>query len=162
MRDAFGGAFMIRLFLVFIFIYMFFTAIALNYAKAFKVKNKIIDYLEDNEVIDVGGANANVMDKMEKYISHEVVDGLRYRITNMKCEHQLPEVYCDNGIIIYQYDAKADRSDSIGVYYKVKTFFAWDIGFLSILAKLGSDAPENDGSTGLWTISGETRTIIRQ
>ena len=49
MRDAFGGAFMIKLFLVFIIIYVSFTALALNYAKAFKVKNKIIEYIETNE-----------------------------------------------------------------------------------------------------------------
>ena len=38
MRDAFGGTFMIQVFLVFILIYISFTALALNYAKAFKAK----------------------------------------------------------------------------------------------------------------------------
>ena len=38
MRDAFGGTFMIQIFLVFILIYISFTALALNYAKAFKAK----------------------------------------------------------------------------------------------------------------------------
>ena len=47
MRDAFGGAFMIKVFLVFIFIYIVFTSLALNYAKAFKVKNTIVNYLEN-------------------------------------------------------------------------------------------------------------------
>ena len=41
MRDAFGGAFMIKIFLIFIIVYVCFTALARNYAKAFKVKNKI-------------------------------------------------------------------------------------------------------------------------
>ena len=50
MRDAFGGTFMIQVFLVFILIYISFTALALNYAKAFKVKNKVIDYLENTEI----------------------------------------------------------------------------------------------------------------
>ena len=50
MRDAFGGAFMIKIFLIFIIVYVCFTALALNYAKAFKVKNAIIDYLEDKEI----------------------------------------------------------------------------------------------------------------
>ena len=47
MRDSFGGVFMTNLFLVFIFIYVAFTAVSLNYAKAFKVKNKTLnkDYL---------------------------------------------------------------------------------------------------------------------
>ena len=38
MRDAFGGAFMIKIFIIFIFVYICLTAMALNYAKAFKVK----------------------------------------------------------------------------------------------------------------------------
>ena len=42
MRDAFGGAFMIKLFLVFLAIYIGFTAVAVNYAKAFKVKKFLL------------------------------------------------------------------------------------------------------------------------
>ena len=53
MRDSFGGVFMIRLFLVFIFIFVAFTAISLNYAKAFRIKNKIIDFIEENEIISL-------------------------------------------------------------------------------------------------------------
>ena len=53
MRDAFGGSFMIMLFLVFIMIYISFTAVTLSYAKAFKVKNKVIDYLESKEITDL-------------------------------------------------------------------------------------------------------------
>ena len=52
MRDAFGGEFMIRLFLVFIFIYIMFSAVSLNYAKAFRLKNSVIDYLEKNEILE--------------------------------------------------------------------------------------------------------------
>ena len=48
MRDAFGGAFSIQIFLIFILIYVSFIAVSLNYAKAFKVKSAIIDYIEDN------------------------------------------------------------------------------------------------------------------
>ena len=47
MRDAFGGAFSIQIFLIFILIYVSFIAVSLNYAKAFKVKSAIIDYIED-------------------------------------------------------------------------------------------------------------------
>ena len=67
MNDAFGGAFMIKLFLVFIFVYICFTALALNYAKAFKVKNMIIDYIENNEITDLCEMNANDLMKMEKF-----------------------------------------------------------------------------------------------
>ena len=68
MRDAFGGAFMIKIFLVFIIIYVGFTALSLNYAKAFKVKNKIIDYLEVNEITGLEGLVTEVIvyDKSKK------------------------------------------------------------------------------------------------
>ena len=45
MRDAVGGAFMIKLLLVFLAVYTIFIAIAINYAKAFRVKNKILDII---------------------------------------------------------------------------------------------------------------------
>ena len=53
MRDAFGGIFMIRLMLVFVFIFVAFTAISLNYAKAFRIKNKVIDFVEQEEIMDL-------------------------------------------------------------------------------------------------------------
>ena len=47
MRDAFGGAFFIKLMLIFFAIYISFIAIALSYTKAFRVKNTIINYIEE-------------------------------------------------------------------------------------------------------------------
>ena len=51
MRDAFGGVFSTQLILVFIFLYVGFMAISFTYAKAFKYKNSIINYIEQNEGI---------------------------------------------------------------------------------------------------------------
>ena len=50
MRDAFGGVFTMNLLLVFIFIFVAFSAVSLNYAKAFRLKNDIIDFVETNEI----------------------------------------------------------------------------------------------------------------
>lgn len=49
MKDAFGGAFMIKIILIFLSIYIAFMAVALNYAKAFRVKNQIINIIEQYE-----------------------------------------------------------------------------------------------------------------
>ena len=57
MRDSFGGAFMFRLMLVFIFIFVAFSAVSFNYAKAFRIKNKVIDFIEQNEITDFSGKN---------------------------------------------------------------------------------------------------------
>lgn len=63
MRDAFGGAFMIKLMLVFLVIYVCFIAVALNYAKAFKAKNGIIDLIEKYEGFDI------CKDQIDAYLS---------------------------------------------------------------------------------------------
>ena len=52
MRDAFGGAFVIKLILIFIIIYISFMAIAMQYAKTFRVKNLIINKLEQSQYED--------------------------------------------------------------------------------------------------------------
>ena len=68
MRDAFGGTFMIMVFLVFIMVYICFTAVALNYAKAFKVKNAVIDFLEEWEITDLNNIPAEKMEEFRNFI----------------------------------------------------------------------------------------------
>lgn len=63
MREAFGGAFMIKLMMVFLVIYVIFIAMALNYAKAFKTKNGIIDYIEKYE-----GYNDSSKEAIDAYL----------------------------------------------------------------------------------------------
>ena len=105
MRDAFGGVFMIRLLLVFIVIYVAFAAISFNYAKAFKIKNRIIDYVEQNEIIDLNnffvkgnGKNLSELD--------EILDSANY---NKECKNSNgiidngageADSYCYRGIVI--------------------------------------------------------------
>ena len=43
MRDAFGGTFVIKLIIIFIVLYVSFMAVAMQYAKTFRVKNLIIN-----------------------------------------------------------------------------------------------------------------------
>ena len=44
MRDAFGGAFSIKLMLIFLMLYVAFICVALNYARAFRIINIIEQY----------------------------------------------------------------------------------------------------------------------
>ena len=174
MRDAFGGAFMIRLFLVFLFIYIFFTAIALNYAKAFKVKNRVIDYLEDNEIVDLYNMNAAQKDKLENFFEIGILGELNYRVPqeDMECTDDYNLVaYCKDGIKIYQINSgkiDPEKNDSVntknrkfGTYYRVETYFTWNLGFLTKLLALGKNNNNNvNVGHGIWTISGESRTIM--
>ncbi len=49
MREATGGALLIKIVLIFIAIYISFLAVSINYSQAFKVKNKLITIVEVNE-----------------------------------------------------------------------------------------------------------------
>lgn len=155
MRDAFGGSFMIKLLIVFIVIYIGFTAIALNYAKAFKVKNKVIKYIEDNEIVDIDKMTAKANQSMREYIQKEVVENMQYSV-KIKC----PPVYayCADGVSIVPH--KENDGKKVGIYYTVTTAFGWDIPFINVLLRLNDQT--GGVTSGFWTISGETRTIISE
>lgn len=71
MRDAVGGSFMMKVFLIFLATYIVFMAIALNYAKAFRVKNKIIDIIEQNEgIADFNNTNDEAIVKIGEYMNN--------------------------------------------------------------------------------------------
>ena len=165
MRDAFGGSFMIKLFIVFIIIYAGFTAIALNYAKAFKVKNKVIEYLEDNEVTDISKMNAREWNTMDSYFEKELLGDMNYHGT-ISCDTKKtsdPDLiitvqYCNNGIKIEK--NHYNKSNKEGDYFTVYTTFGWSIPFLNKLLQINNQ----DGAvqTGTWIIKGETRTIVNE
>ena len=161
MRDAFGGAFMIRLFIVFIIIYVGFTAVALNYAKAFKVKNLVITYLEENEISDLTDMPASQEADFIAYIDNEIVDKLGYinKINSCKPSSENSKFKCyDAGIMIEQIEPNNNQKNKLGVYYKVTTYFGFQMPFFDrILALSGRNNGEN--IIGRWTITGETRTI---
>ena len=168
MRDAFGGAFMLKLFLVFIFVYICFTAVALNYAKAFKVKNVIIDYLESNEIPSIDSINARDLEKFSDFIDEEILGNYNYNMSEYNmCNGQHIQYITENGKtvglcheagIIIMESGRAENTE--GVYYTVSTFLGWNIGFLNKLTELNGNNQKPGVVTGTWRISGETRLIV--
>lgn len=168
MRDAFGGAFMIKLFLVFIFIYICFTALALNYAKAFKVKNKVIDYLETNEISNLDDLTASELNQMNLYFEEEVLGNMNYNVSEhnicskiKKTDHtgKTIAICHDSGIVIEQI---AKSTNTGGVYYTVSTYIGWSIPFLNKLLELNGNNRNGADVRGLWRISGQTRLIVKE
>ena len=165
MRDAFGGAFMIQVFLVFILIYICFTAMSLNYAKAFKVKDGVIDYLENNEIADIQNINAKDMMTMTDYFNEEFVGKKGYNVSEYKvCDNITYNVkeknYCHpSGIVITQ---TGKSTNTEGVYYTVSTYASWGVPFLNKLLQLNGNNKQEGVITGLWRISGQTRLIVNE
>lgn len=156
MRDAFGGAFMIKLFLVFIIIYVSFTALALNYAKAFKVKNKIVEYIESHEEVNISRMSAEELMSMENFFEKEIRNGMNYT-GNASCGKSSNEVYCKDGIKI---ERIGTGSNAIGEYYRVTTYFGWNIHFFNVIRSLNGNNSDKEDVIGTWKISGETRLIV--
>ena len=69
MRDAVGGTFMMYVLLVFLAVYITFVAVAFNYARAFRVKNKVIDIIEQNEGLDDYRNTSGAIGDIENYLN---------------------------------------------------------------------------------------------
>ena len=168
MRDAFGGAFMIKLFLVFIFVYICLTAMAVNYAKAFKVKNEVVAYLEDNEVTDICKMNAEEITAMEDFFEKDLVGGLGYSVKEYKPCESNRKIEEDGQCIGYCYSSgikiiKAGEAiNTEGVYYTVSTYMGWGVPFLTKLLQLNGNNEMQETVEGTWIISGQTRVIVRK
>lgn len=161
MRDAFGGVFMIRLMLVFIFLYVIFTALALNYAKAFRIKNSIIDLIEQTEIKDLNEFSEGNAEKVKK-LNKILINANYFKeckngngLLNRKPGE--PQAYCHNGVIIEQ-----SSKNSKYIIYNVYTYADWNLGPLSMILNLAGETPRSDDIiNGTWEISGEAKVRIR-
>lgn len=62
MRESVGGTLLLQIVLVFLTVYIGFMAIVINYGKVFRIKNRIINRIEQNE----GYANCTGIDSVMK------------------------------------------------------------------------------------------------
>ena len=115
MREAMGGALLIKLVMFFIVIYVCFLAIAINYSITFRVKNQIINLIEAYEGYE------NAEDKIREYISG--IGYYRSSVTNLSIDAS-----CDNGYCIQELTSER------GKYYKVTTYVSFDFPIIGRIA----------------------------
>lgn len=131
MRDAVGGTFMIKVLLVFLAVYICFIAVALNYAKAFRVKNKIIDIIEQNEGFDIDSkdtSDTSVRGRIDIYLK-----SVNYNITDIDRLAKDTDGTCyDRGYCIIEYDSNNIEGKLSGKYYKVTTFVKLEFPFFNL------------------------------
>ena len=166
MRDSFGGVFMIRLMLVFIFIFVAFTAVSLNYAKSFRVKNKVIDFIEHNEITELSGKNfTNNISKLDGILKSsdynktcEKGDGA------IKSKEGKVEGYCYKGIVILKdKEEKIEGTKSKSIHYQIITYADWNLGALNKLLVLGGQSENSESYVnGTWTIKGTAKVIANK
>lgn len=145
MRDSVGGTFMIYVFLIFLAVYITFVAVAFNYARAFRVKNKVIDIIEQNEGMDNADFN-NMSGTNNLGVAGQINEYLRQVSYNVNLPNGYDGKYGTCFDLGYCVD-EVDSSSTDGKYYKVTTFVRLEIPFLD----LGFTIP----------VKGETRKIER-
>ncbi len=64
MKDAFGGAFVLKVMMIFFVVFICFMTVAINYAKTFRVKDNVIAILERNNNSNRG----ELTSKIENYL----------------------------------------------------------------------------------------------
>lgn len=162
MRDAFGGVFMMRLMLVFIVVFVGFGAISLNYAKAFRIKNRVIDVIEQQEITNVKSILSSTKNYTDKLDS--IIDNANYTITCDNTGSKQLTIKDDTGKVIgicyrgITITNNNEHSDSDNTYYNVTTYGGWNLGFLNMLLALGGkDQNSESPLSGRWAITGEAK-----
>lgn len=154
MRDAFGGVFMMRLMLAFIIIFVAFSAVSLNYAKAFKIKNQVIDLVEQQEILNIND--------VKKYFGEleSIANNASYNIdcSSETIENDAKETigFCHKGIIITVNNEHP--TDTKNIYYNIITYGGWNLESLNMILTLGGEDPNSKGTLfGKWRITGEAK-----
>ena len=149
MREAFGGEFMVRLLLVFIVLYVAFTAISLNYAKAFRVKNAVISYIEEKDVQSIDDINCQELGA--------VISNNQYHKTCKKGNDKFQDKnnndigYCCNGVIIKPNGVSGNK-----LVYEVNTYASFNLGAGNMLATFAADEKKYTHYVdGTWEITGK-------
>lgn len=124
MRDAFGGSFMLKIGVIFFVLYISFMAIALNYAKVFRVKNGVIDLLEKNQYNM--SESLETEEKIKAYLSSMSykLSAANVNVVKNDCSAKNKR-YIDGGVCI----EKMGTEDN--PYYKVTAYIAFDLPLLS-------------------------------
>ena len=152
MRDAIGQVFALQAILAFVLLINGYMAYSVNYTRAFRVKNQIVNIIEQYE-----GPTDDAMAKIGSY-----VDGMTYRVpqtlinsfrNRYASNNGDGEVSCQDGWCYIAHDVKTTGGDGEmnGTYYSVVTFVNIDIPVINNLIGLGD----------FLSVSGETRTIYR-
>lgn len=172
MRDAFGGVFTMNFLLVFIFIYIAFTAVSLNYAKAFRVKNAVIDFVEQNNITDLdqyfGPMAMNETTSLDNALNR--LSYYKTCNTNEKLVTSEGIGYCYRGVVILKLDEEhiitniaSDGSPGAkSVHYKIQTYADWELGALNkLLALAGANENADSVVSGTWAINGKAKVVVK-
>jgi len=141
MRESIGGAWILGIVMTFIVLFASFLAVSINYSKAFKVKNNVVDLIEKNE-----GMNTRAAEEIWDYLQSQGY------ILKGKCRNSEALGFDVDGVASNQnqslYCVKRNKIDDTALdktYYSVEVFFRLDLPVL--------------GDIFTFSVTGETMSI---
>lgn len=122
MKEAFGNAFVVQFVIIFIILFIFFFVSSFSYTKAFKIKNRIVDIIEQHD-----GYNAEAKEEINSVLSEA-----EYRISNKtSCSSENIATNVKN----YNYCVyKKGTEDK--TYYQVVAYMYFDIPIIGVNAEI--------------------------
>lgn len=161
MREAIGGAMTIQIIVIFMLLINAYLAFSVSYTRAFKMKNQVINIIENNEGYptneDVGGC---IVDNPEgaicqivSYINEIGYNGDDFPERDTLCPATAKGKQFGLCIIPHKKDIAGNSNASqsySGIYYTVYTYININIPVINNLFK---------GMPNIFRIQGETNTI---
>lgn len=131
MREAIGGTWLLALVLIFIVLFSSFIAVAINYTKAFRVKNEIINIIERDEgfITDVENGKTTA-EKIDEYLEQI---GYNRGDLNIVCPSDIygEDSRTDGGNnYCYKLIQTVDSDTKKEGYYKVTSFVIIELPFV--------------------------------
>lgn len=130
MKEAFGTAYVVNFVIIFVILFIFFFVAGMSYTKAFKIKNRIVDIIEENECYSED-ATCESKDQIDKILSDA-----GYRVTNSQpdCKQiQGADLLTTNtntfNYCVYKFNS------SKGSYYKAAAFMYYEIPVIGVHMK---------------------------
>ena len=139
MREAIGGTWIFSIVIFFIVLFTGYLAVSVNYSKAFKVKNGIINIIEQNE-----GLNTAAQSQIDNYLN-----GVGYYVYSTCSTSEGEKGYGTNNTNSGNRYCISKRESGEGTfrktYYKVRVFFRLDLPVF--------------GSLLVFPVTGETKAV---
>lgn len=157
MREAIGGTWITQLVIVFIFLFVAFLSLSINYSKAFKVKNEVLSFIEKNEGVsfektDTLGSIGYINNYLanNNYNTKGYCEINDYGQNNLSNNKILTKITTNNRKNKYFYCIKEISSSGDNFkdrkYYEVKLFFKFNLPII--------------GDITTFTVEGQTKDIL--
>lgn len=130
MKEAFGGTFILKMFMIFFIIYVTFIFIVLNFAKHYRIKNYVVNFLEQSQYN--GDASSLDNSDLDTYLRN-----VPYNVPNSVADEECKKVASSNnyqvfdGVCIIQYGEKKNGVIE-NPYYKVTVYFGASFPFFGL------------------------------